>query len=85
MGGDPSAEFAVVTIDYRAKVRKMPKVLNPHPAPTRRHFAVLGQHHGATVAACIAAFERLGAHYDPRRHPELALIVDADRLAEVAV
>ena len=69
------------------------------PAPNPRHFARLGLPHGAAVEQCYAAFERLNARYDPRQHPEhqvwaichqndldeaLALIVDAERLGEVA-
>ena len=68
--------------------------LSPPPTPSRRTYSVLGLPHGTTVEKCIQAFERLGAHYDPRRHPghqvwaichqndldeALALIVDAER------
>jgi hypothetical protein len=48
MGDDPSAEFAVGTIAYRAKVRKMPKVPNPtsdHRLNTSTVFVVTP--HGA--------------------------------------
>lgn len=65
-----------------------------HPTPSKRTYGMLGVRHGATVEACIEAFERLNAHYDPRKHPEhqvwaichqndldeaLSLIVDAAR------
>ncbi len=67
------------------------------PTPTARTYAVLGLPHGAAVERCVAAFERLVADYDPRRHPNhqvwaichqndldeaLALIVDAARWGE---
>jgi len=74
--------------------------VSPAPRPSKRAYGVLGVRHGEAVTRCIAAFNRLGAHYDPRRHPEhqvwaichqtdldeaLALIVDAERWAGVAV
>jgi hypothetical protein len=39
------------------------------PTPTARTYRVLGLPHGAAVEECIAAFDRLNAHYDPRRWP----------------
>lgn len=73
---------------------------DPPPTLTSRHYAILGQHHGATVARCVEAFAKLDALYDPRAWPggdqtwaiarqdeideALALIVDVERLDEVA-
>ena len=66
--------------------------VSPSPRPSKRTYGILGLPHGAAVEKCIAAFERLTAHYDPRKHPAhqhwaightddldeaLALIVDA--------
>ena len=64
------------------------------PAPSERHFRVLGLPPGSAVASCVEAFERRERFYDPRHHREhqswaightddldeaLALIVDAER------
>ena len=39
------------------------------PRPTEKHYAALGQRHGALVEDCIRAFEERIGHYDPRLHP----------------
>ena len=69
------------------------------PTPSPRHYARLGLHHGATVERCIEAFTHLDALYDPRQWSDsqhwaiarqdeidevLSVIVDAERLGEVA-
>jgi hypothetical protein len=73
--------------------------VSPAPRPSPRHYAILGQRHGATVAACVEAFWKLDTLYDPRAWPgadqtwaiamqdevdeALSVIVDAERLAGV--
>ena len=39
------------------------------PRPTSRTYRVLGVEPGASVARSVAAYDRLDARYDPRRHP----------------
>lgn len=41
----------------------------PIPEPSERHYAALGLRHGATVARCIEAFDRLAPLCDPRAWP----------------
>lgn len=65
-----------------------------------KHYATLGQRHGEAVDRCIEAFRKLDKLYDPRAWPgqdqtwaiamqdeadeALSIIVDAERLGEVA-
>ena len=67
------------------------------PTPTMRHYAALGQRHGASIPRCVAAHARLTSEYDPRHRPPheqptwiavqdrlheaLALILDCARFA----